>query len=266
MDFRSIIENLQHDLELIHKWSIRNKLTISPSKSKSMLVGRQHKINKTEISLNLTLGDTLIEWVSSFTYLGLPIDQLLKFNAAIDHMHRKAAYRLKTLQLIRGSLTVYASLRMAKSMILPFFEYASLFVSAANESQLNKIQTLQNRILKLALHLNRLHSTKDLHHRAKELTFKHRIAVNQMKFIARYLTQTEPIFSLINQTDLDIGTRSSVSRNLSVKIPNVDIYRKSFCYKGPKEWNQLPDDLKVSQSFPSFKNKIKNYFLAMYLD
>lgn len=181
-------------------------------------------------------------------------------------MHHKAAFRYRTLQLVRGSLTDYASLRMVKSMIIPYLDYASLFVGAANESQINKIQTLQNRILKLALHLNRLHSTKNLHHRAKDLTFKHRIIVNQMKFIARNLTQFEPMFTLSQQSNLDVVTRSNTSRNICLKMPNVNIYRKSFCYNGPIEWNQLPDDIKTSQSFPSFKNKSKNYFLALYAD
>lgn len=212
------------------------------------------------------LGDTLIEWVASFTYLGLPIDQLLNFIAAMDHMHRKAAHRYRTLQFVGGSLTVYAALRMAKTMIIPFLDYACLFVSAANESQINKIQILQNRILKLALNLNRLHSTKDLHHKAKELSFKHRIVVNQLKFIAKNLTRPDSIFQLNQQSNLDIVTRSNTCRNLKVNTPYVSAYRKSFCYNGPKEWNQLPTDLKAPQSFPSFKNKLKSHFLALYVE
>lgn len=168
----------------------------------------------------------------------------------IDQMHRKAAYRLKLLQLVRESLTGYAALRMAKSMIIPFIDYGSLFLSSATDAQINKIQTLQNRILKLALKLPRLHSTRHLHRRAKELTFRHRIIVNQLKFIARNLAQEQSMFSLIQNSGIDIVTRSHTTRDLKLNTPLVAAYRKSFSYQGPLEWNKLPSSFKVSPSFP----------------
>lgn len=85
-----------------------------------------------------------------------------------------------------------------------------------------------------------------------------------MKFIARNLTQQQPMFSLIQHYGVDTVTRSHTAWDLMVHTPYVTNYRKTFCYSSPIEWNKLPAFLKASQSFPSFKTKIKNHFLAMY--
>lgn len=94
--------------------------------------------------------------------------------------------------------------------------------------------------------------------------FKHRIIVNQLKFIAKNLALPDPMFCLVQNLGLDIVTRSHSARDLKLTNPNVSIYRKSFCYQGPSEWNKLPTELKAIQSFPSFKYKVKNHFRALY--
>lgn len=68
-DPTTIVNNPQHDLDLIHRWSIQNKLTISTAKSKAMFVGRQYKINKLNhinANFNITLCGLNIKWVTSF--------------------------------------------------------------------------------------------------------------------------------------------------------------------------------------------------------
>lgn len=109
-----------------------------------------------------------------------------------------------------------------------------------------------------------MHGTNSLHLQAKELTFKHRIITNQLKFIARNLTHPNPIFQTVQQSDRNISTRGSTERNLQTITPNIVTYRKSFCYNGVLEWNKLPADLNAPQSHPTFKKKLKNHFLSTY--
>lgn len=89
--FDEIYYALQRDLNIIASWSINNNLTISAPKSKALLIGRQHLLNKSPITKQMTLSSQNLEWVNTFTYLGLPIDYLLSFDSAIENMHRKAA-------------------------------------------------------------------------------------------------------------------------------------------------------------------------------
>lgn len=66
-------------------------------------------------------------------YLGLTIDETFSFNPAIELMHCKAAYKLKTIYLIRNNLTTFGGLNMARSMILPYLDYGLTFISACQD-------------------------------------------------------------------------------------------------------------------------------------
>lgn len=123
----------------------------------------------------------------------LLIDENLDFNAAIEQMHRKAAFKLKTMYLIRSSLTDYGSLTMAKLMILPYLDYGILLMSSSQDSLIQRLQRLQNKILKSALRLTRTAGTRYIHKVARVLMIKDRIRYNQLSLIHH---------GILNHTDL----------------------------------------------------------------
>lgn len=106
------------------------------------MVSRKHKINSADNNDSLLIDSKLLQWVKSFCYLGLIIDETLDFNAAIEQMHRKAAYKLRTMYLIRNNLTTFGSLTMAKSMIIPYLDYGILFMSSSQESAIQRLHRL----------------------------------------------------------------------------------------------------------------------------
>lgn len=81
------------------------------------MIARKHKLVPIKDLPKLRIGDNYLDWVDCFNYLGFSIDQTRSFNSAIELMHRKAAYKLKTLYMVRGNLTPHSGLCMAKSMI-----------------------------------------------------------------------------------------------------------------------------------------------------
>lgn len=203
-----------------------------------------------------------LEWVDTFTYLGLPIDHLLNFDAAIANMHRKAAHRFRTLLTIRNSLFLYGAITLVKSMIVPYLDYGSLFVSTTSKTNIDKIQILQNKVIKSALNAHRLTRRKEIHQQTGFLLFRDRIIFNQLKFINRNLVSDKPLF--IPLTHSSCTTRSITSNNLVLVTSNITTFRKSFCYNGLKSWDDLPNDLRSPQSFYSFKTKLKTRFIDSY--
>lgn len=181
--------------------------------------------------------------MESFIYLGLTIDQHMTFNPAIELMHRKAAHKLKTLYSIR-------------------IDYGIVFMSSCHNRKIQRLQILQNRILKCALGLHRLFSTLELHKLAQVLTIKDRIKYKQLVLIHHdILTQTN-LFPLRHNTAS--GTRSTDTIQVLIPKPNTEHFRKSLFYNGPSEWNTLPEDLKTCQSLPAFKIRLKRRLLGSY--
>lgn len=88
---------VQADIDEIYLWSVRNRLTVSVPKAKTLLIGRKQKLNSLDTPSELKPGGKELDWVDSFNYLGLTIDNILSVNPTIELMHCKAAFKLKTL-------------------------------------------------------------------------------------------------------------------------------------------------------------------------
>lgn len=92
-----IMPKVQADIDEIYLWSVRNRLTVSVPKAKTLLIGRKQKLNSLDTPSELKPGGKELDWVDSFNYLGLTIDNILSVNPTIELMHCKAAFKLKTL-------------------------------------------------------------------------------------------------------------------------------------------------------------------------
>lgn len=257
-----ILSKMQDDINRIHSWSVRNRLSVSVPKTKTLLVGRKQKLNSLSPPARLKLGGKKLDWVESFCYLGFTIDNTVSFNPAIEMMHRKAAYKLRTFYLIRRNLTNFGSLTMAKSMILPYLDYGSCFISACQDFAIQRLQRLQNRVLKCALGVNRFFGTRELHKLAGVLTIRDRIRYNQLSLIHHQILNNSSLFPLKRFSNN--STRSADDSQISLHKPNIEQFRKSLYYLGPSEWNALPTELKNCPSLCSFKIKLKRSILDTY--
>lgn len=136
-----------------------------------------------------------------------------------------------------------------------------MFVSCTSKANIVKIKRLQNKIFKKALNLGRLHSTKDLHKRAKTLLYNDRILYNQMKFI--FVSLNKPELFHLRPTGTRT-TRSSDPTTLKVEKPDILTFKNSFCYSGIVFWYALPTRIRNAASLSSFKTQLHKYFLEQY--
>lgn len=218
------------------------------------------ELSKKLLDKKFALGNSKIDWVQSFTYLGVIIDETLKFNLAIEQMHRKAAFRLKQFNFIRKNLTTYSALVMAKSLILPYLDYGNFLLSSCPDTQLKALQLIQNKALKTAMAVPRLFNTKTLHHRCNTLLVKDKILHQQLKLIHRSILLGIDTFPIKLNTHT---TRTSDTIQLSLTTPCTELFRKSICYFGISEYNRLPVELK-NLPMHLFNTRLQKYYLDTY--
>lgn len=60
--FDDIFVALQTDLNKLNDWSVANKLSLSPSKTKAMITGRKLTLKKTQVYKQLTIGKHKVEF------------------------------------------------------------------------------------------------------------------------------------------------------------------------------------------------------------
>ena len=128
---------MQHDLNNITNWCKSNKLTSNISKTKRMLLGSKHKIRKTRYHL-LQIDNVPIDYVLSYKYLGITIDQSLNFNLHMNQLVKTISYKISFLQKIRTYITCKAAIQIFKSMVLPYFDYGDIIYQGTSTKHLNK--------------------------------------------------------------------------------------------------------------------------------
>jgi len=121
-------------------WLISNKLTLNCSETKLMVLTRSHELQKIEI--NVVAG--AVEEVNQVKYLGVLIDNQLKWQQQIDHVCKKlpcasyALLKLRAFSPISTLKTVYYAL------VHPHLSYGLACSSNASKTSLKKITILQS--------------------------------------------------------------------------------------------------------------------------
>ena len=125
-----------------------NRLVLNKEKTKGMLFGMRQRLEAVA-NFYITISGTNVEMVSKFTYLGVTLDEELKWKAHAEDVHKKVSKRLGLLRRIRSSLTLQAAQAVYKNIIEPIFSYADTAWGELPESSITSMQRLQNRAAKI---------------------------------------------------------------------------------------------------------------------
>jgi len=102
-------------------------------------------------------------------------------------------------------------------------------------------------------------SLSPLYKHLKILKFKDIIKVQIAKLTHHFYTSKIPLtYCNLIKVESTHNYRTRHAQESIFKKPNAstELGKKSFSFKGPKIWNEIPDNLK-DQSFNSFKSKLK---------
>ena len=127
-----------------------------------MVFGRQKRREKLG-NMHITYEGNPIEEVSHYNYLGVKLDQTLKYDQHVKVVIQRVSDKLRYLKRIHRFITSAAALSIYKNMVLPILEYGNVLLVLASEALRKKLQTLQNKALKCALGLDPTTSSKEVH-------------------------------------------------------------------------------------------------------
>ena len=131
-----------------------------------MTFGSRSKVKKAK-NVRARLNGVLLQKVPSYKYLGLILDPILSYNKHVSYVIKTVLYKMSLLGKLRKYLHDNVALQIYKSMLLPYFDYADVIFSNSNVGDLEKLQRLQNKCLRLCNNRIRDASTDRLHKVAK---------------------------------------------------------------------------------------------------
>ena len=255
-----IISTLEQSLLSVINWCSRNYISINSEKTKFCIYGTRSTVKHVKCN-QISLKDHTISRCHQYNYLGVLLDECLNLKANFNKIFKKYSYKIFQLSKIKRYISVETRLLVYKQTIIPLVEYVSFMLYLNNCHEIDKLQKLQNRCLRLCLNIYnpRDMSVSMFHDNAKVRELSVRRG-NQLANIMYNLKQNGYC-----KKDSDRKTRSSEQQVFVTDIGHSNVYSRSPYYKGANLWNTLPVHIKELPNKLLFKNGIKRQMNAHQL-
>ena len=246
-----LLYTLENETSLILDWFRMNEMKPNGDKC-HLLVCNQDK-------LTVTLGDKNIANDDSVELLGILIDKNLNFTDHVSKLCKKGNQKLHALARVSKYLDENKLRIVMKSFIQSQFNYCPLVWMFHNRTLNNKVNKLHERALRI-VYKNENLTFQELLEKDNSVTVHHknlqRLATEMYKI--KHNLSPLPIQELFTEK----VHRHDLRNNRSWETFNVRTVKygtETIRHMGPKTWDIVPSEIKVSTSLLEFKQKIKRW-------
>ncbi len=254
-------------LEQSKNWMAMNKLTMNTDKTKAMTIGTTYTTSQIE-NLTVKTGNTDIEVVDSYKYLGVVLDKNLKFDNHVDYMKRKLVGRLRMLSKLRPILKETTALHLYKTLLVPILDYCDIMYDCLSKYNSEILQRLQNGACRIILKTGKRTPTRDMHRKPKLNRLADRRHLRTMEYMYKVVNELLPpevcnMFKLVRERH-NRATRASTGLDLVIPNPRLEICKNDIRYWGPLYWNMVDIGIRRSESYITFKNTLRSSDMFEY--
>ena len=256
-----IHETLNLQLISIDHWLRSNKLQINANKSNFIIYSYRNTYNIPPVSL----GQNMIQQTTNTKFLGLYLDQHLKFNHHVQHISSKVSKTVGILHKLKHFFPDYALKILYNSLILPFISYGIEVWYATSDTLTSKISILQKKSIRAIHDLDYIAHTNDYFKNDNILKLQDLYKLQICSCLYKYnnLTNNEFHDRLIPHTN-NHNHHTRNRNNLVLPQYTKATTQSSFLYQSINEWNNVPTPIQNSQSIYSFKRKLKGHYCSLY--
>ena len=253
---------MNREVEKAHLWMKANKLTINPDKSSALVIspGAKTKSQKPEVLCD----GRKIAVNKTVKYLGLWIDENLKFDTHIKSVERKIACAVGILCKLKWYLPQNILLQLYHTLIYPHLLYAIPVWGSTYKSYLHYISIFQNKAVKIITGTKPDTSANPSYTNLKILKFHelYQFEVAKIMHILYHKQHPTNLNQYFTKSCLRHShrTRNSTSLLFTVPLTKSTKLQQSFLYQGVKIWNSIPQTIKTS-SFHAFKSDCKEFLI-----
>lgn len=182
--------------EYCNTWKIR----LNAKKTQATFFTRR-KSRKWLPSSDVSVSHSRIEWANIVKYLGVTIDKTLTFKLHIDLTIEKALKYFAILYPLlnrKSKLNISNKLVIYKAIIRSVLLYTCPVWGDCAVSHISKLQTVQNKCLKVIFNLPRSFPTNMLHKLANMPTIKQQISKINQQFKSKLPTSNNPLIRLLH--------------------------------------------------------------------
>ncbi len=200
-----------------------------------MLIGTYQDLKKI-LNINVHIDGEPINRVSVAKYVGMYIDEKLKWDVHIDKIIPKISAKISILRSLRKLVPIDTLTFMYNAIVLPHFEYADIILDSASAACKYKLQSLQTRAARLITGFGPRTSRNPMYKSFSWVSHKHRQDFHKCVMVYKCRNSLAPSYLEIlftsNDTKHTNNTRHS-SQLMSTKN-RTSHYNRSFMVSAHK--------------------------------
>ena len=216
---------------------------------------------------SIKIGNEDIRRVEGTKFLGVWVDEGLKWVTHIERVKAKVSQLLGVIGRARGSLDREAICYLYNGLVLPHLQYCLMvwgdFEGGKNLTIGNSLLRLQKRFVGMIAGKTGLYHADPLFVKGKTLKvadlYRQQLQVYAWQFCnGRLPANHAAMLQRVSEVHR-YPTRAAESGLSAISRDNA-----SVCYKVCREWSALPEKLRGLTSLPAFKRQSKELFLKEY--
>jgi len=244
---------LQNDLDLLDKWAIDWEMKFNFTKCEFLRISkRKHPILST-----YSIGEYVIQEVTTIKYLGVTINSQLTWNDHIKTITKKANATKSFLHRNISSCPTKVKLSCYKSLVRPILEYASVIWAPHTASSIASIESIQRYSARFICNdYSRCSSVTEM---LQSLSLP---TLNQRRDTAKLIFMYKILHQMVDVTVPDCylnpvswNTRGHSLRFIQLQT-SIDVYKHSFYPSTVRLWNALPNNVIEANSIEDFNRQL----------
>ncbi len=264
-NIRHLKENMRHDLKILIDWFKANRLTLNLEKTSFVLFQPQH--NRTDDDITLSVDNIDISRQKTVKFLGLFLDENLRFDCHVKHVCSMLSKNLYMLRNVMYVVPKWALRTLYYSYIQSNFMYGlSVWGPLVTKSNLNRVRVLQKKALRTIDHAKYNACSADICKKTDILLIDDLIDLELSKIAYRYVNKTlpKPVANLFQANDYNHNYLTRARNNPRIQRHNSNVFHKSFLCRAPSLWNNLGQETKNRPKISAFSKLYKKLKIQSY--
>ena len=250
-------------LSMVTRWFYANRLSLNVSKTYYQIFSRK-RID----GLNVKLNDTDIARKESVRYLGLIVDENLKWQNHINNISAIISRNLGVMARAKYYISSHHLVLLYNSLILPYLNYCACVWGTNYSTRIDKLVKLQKRAIRIIDKKPYHYHTRDLFIKYKLLRFPDLVKKQQILILLGVLKETLPR-PMLEMFEYHRPVNTRIIQHFKVPYARTNYKAFSLSVAAPRAWNMIvckifKDLEEVPRNKYTLKKYVTNFILGQY--
>ena len=231
-----------------------------------MVISSRHTLQSLNYyTMNIHIDGVPINRSNQSKSPGLTIGENLSMKARIHEFSKQVSSGIGALKWVRQFVSMHTAIKIYNGLIEPHVDYCSAVWDGLTQQLGEKLQKLQNRAIRVITKSSYDTSSRFLLNSLGWDNLSVRRAKQKANLMYKCINNLAPAYlcNLFAPRTPNYYFRNA-KKKLMLPKPRTDYLKRSFSYSGALLWNNLPEEIRTSNSLGLFKRSSHRWFSDQY--